>query len=76
MKTTEWLATSEWDDNSGAQLVFCRTCQKAYVFAASTVLFSPINRMSFYVTSNPSKSRNNSCKLGRAVKYKIKLAVT
>lgn len=64
-KSTELLVTAEEDDNSGAQLVVCGTCQKAYVVAASTELLIRINKMPFHVTSNPVtvKSRSSSSKL-------------
>lgn len=64
-KATELLVTAEEDDSSGAQLVVCGTCQKAYVVAASTELLTRINKMPFHVTSNPVtvKSRNGSSKL-------------
>lgn len=64
-KATELLATAREDDNAGAQLVVCGTCQKAYVVAASTGLLIRINKMPFHVTSNPVtvKSRNSSSKL-------------
>lgn len=63
-RATELLVTAK-DDNSGAQLVVCGTCQKAYVVAASTELLIRINKMPFHVASNPVtvKSRNSSSKL-------------
>lgn len=61
-KAAELLVTAKEDDNSGAQLVVCGTCQKAYVVAASTELLIWINKMPFHVTSNPVtvKTRNSS----------------